>query len=139
MALLMLSSGLGLPGPGDIVVEQHLHSDVTELFQVRSQGVNQVVGRLGLLIGRCGLRIKNVKADVTLDHLRHESVHGTSASGDVMQHLGAFGFLVDGSFDGLNLASNSSYPIEQFLFLFCRVSHKKPGSGLDKNTPPGIA
>ena len=50
----------------------------SELFQVSSQGVNQVLGRLGLLIGRCGLWIKNVKADVS-DYLGHESVHSTTA------------------------------------------------------------
>ena len=100
------------------------------LFQIHPQRVNQVVGRLGLLIGRCGLRVENVKANVPLDHLSHQSVHRTSASGNVMQHLGALGFLVDGSFDGLNLASDSSYAIEQFLFLFCRVSHKKPTRAL---------
>lgn len=43
-----------------------------------------------------------------------------------MQDLGAFGFLIECPFDGLHLASDSSYAIEQFLFFFCRVSHKKP-------------
>ena len=80
------------------------------------------------LLTRVGFVMRLAEEVATLDHLSHESVHGTSASGDVMQHFGAFGFLVDGSFDGLNLASDSSYAIEQFLFLFCRVSHRKnPG------------
>jgi hypothetical protein len=55
-----------------------------------------------------------------------------------MQHLGAFRLLVDRSFDGLNLASDSPHAIEQFLFLFGRVSHKNLDSDLDKHTPPGI-
>jgi hypothetical protein len=81
------------------------------LFQVRPQRVNQVVDRLGLLIARCGLRIKNVKADVSLDHLGHQSVHGAAASGNVMQHLGAFGLLVERPFDGLDLPPDSSYAV----------------------------
>jgi hypothetical protein len=74
--------------------------------------MNQIVGRLGLFLGRCLLRIKNVKADVSLDHLGHQGVHGTPASGNVMQHLGAFGLLVECPFDGLNLPSDSSYAIK---------------------------
>jgi hypothetical protein len=60
------------------------------VISIRPQRVNQVVGCLGLLIGGCGLRVQNVKANVSLDHLGHESVHGT-ACGNLMQHLGAFG------------------------------------------------
>ena len=43
----------------------------TRLLQIRAQGVNQIVGRLSLLIGRVSLRIENVKADVPLDYLSH--------------------------------------------------------------------
>jgi hypothetical protein len=51
--------------------------------------------------------------------LSHEGVHSIPASGNVMQHFGAFGFVVERPFDGLDLASDSSYAIEQLLFLFC--------------------
>src|SRR5258708_36653573 len=79
-----------------------------------------------------------MKADVSLDNLRHQSVHCATASRNVVQDIGAVGFLIECPFNGLKLASNSSYAIEQFLFLFCRVSHEKPGSNLDKHTPVGI-
>jgi len=101
--------------------------------------VNQIVGRLSLLIGRRGFGIQNVKADVPLDHLGHQSVHGASASGNVMQNIGTLSFLLERSCDRLYLASDSPNSIEQLLFLFNRVSHKNPDYGLDKDTPPGIA
>src|SRR5579863_3375246 len=112
-----LSSGKRRPGRRRYNERTYLDSSLRlryrlGLFQVGSQGVDQVVGRLGLLICGCLLRIKNVKADVSLDHLGHKGVHSTPASGDVMQHLGAFGLLVECLFDGLNLPSDSSYAIE---------------------------
>jgi len=75
---------------------------------------------------------------VSLDHFGHESIHSAPASGDVVQHVRTLGLLVKGPFDRVYLASDSSHAIEQFLFLFCRVSHKKVGSGLDRHTPAGI-
>ena len=46
--------------------------------------MNQVISRLGLIIGGCSLRIKDMKADMSFDHLSHESIHRTPASGNVM-------------------------------------------------------
>jgi hypothetical protein len=71
---------------------------------------------LRLLIGRYGLRIKNVKADVSLDYLSHESVHGTTACGNVMQHLGAFGLLIECPFDGLDLPRIRRTRLSSFFF-----------------------
>ena len=68
-------------------------------FQVGSERVNQFVGRLGLLVSRRDLRIKNVKTDVSLDDLGHQSTHGAAASGDVMQHIGALRLLAERPFD----------------------------------------
>jgi hypothetical protein len=76
--------------------------------------------------------------DVPFYHLGHESIHSASASRDVMQHIRTLSLLVKRPLDRVYLASDSSYAIEQFLFRFCRVSHKKVGSGLDKHTPAGI-
>jgi ankyrin repeat protein len=72
-----------------------------------------------------------MKADVSLDHLGHQGVHSSTACGNVVQYLGAFRLLVDRSFDGLNLASNSPHSIEQFLFLFGRVCHALLDHGAD--------
>jgi hypothetical protein len=108
------------------------------LFQVRPKGVNQVVGGQGLVIRRRGVGIENMKANVTLDHLGHQSIHSASASGNVVQYLGAFRLIVQRPFNCLYLASNSSDAIEQLLFFLGSVSHKKLETGLDKYTLPGI-
>jgi hypothetical protein len=83
-----------------------------ELFQVRSQGMNQVVRSLGLVIGGCDVRIQNMKPDVSLNHLSHESVHGAPASRNIMQHVGTLGLLVQRPFNSFHLTPDSSYPIE---------------------------
>ena len=80
-----------------------------------------------------------MKVDVPFYHLGHESIHSASASGNVVQHVRTLSLLIKRPFDRIHLTSNSSYAIEQFLFLFCRVSHKKIGLGLDRHTPAGIA
>ena len=96
-----------------------------DLFQVGSQGVNQVVGCLRLLTGRRSLWIEDMEADVSLDHLGHKSVHRTSAGGNVMQHLGTFGPLIERPFDSIHLAADPPYAIEQLFLFFLGVSHKK--------------
>jgi len=73
-----------------------------------------------------------------LDHFRHKGIHGTSAGGNIVQDVRAFGFLVQGSFNGVNLASNSPNTIQQLLLLFYCVSHKNLVAGLYKDTPAGI-
>lgn len=41
---------------------------------------------------------------MTLDHLGHQGVHRAAASRDIMQHVGTFGVLVQGSSNRLHLA-----------------------------------
>jgi hypothetical protein len=131
--------------PGSYILNREMRSGIHAayrkltdgLFQVRSQGVNQVVGRLSLLIGGCGLGIENMKADVSLDDLSHESVHGASASGDVMQHIGTFGLLIERPLDRVHLAPDSSYSIQQFFLFFLRVRHKKSSLGSLQVYPAG--
>ena len=107
------------------------------LFQVRSQGLNEVLGRLSLLVGGLGPRIKNMRPDVSFDDLGHQCVHGTPAGRDVMQHVGTIDLLIERSLDGVHLASDASYAIEQFLFLFCGVSHKTFVVGSLQGYPAG--
>ena len=82
------------------------------LFQVGSEGVNQIVCRLGLLTGRFGARIENVKADVPLDYPSHKSIHSSPAGGNVVEYVRAFGVLIQGPFDGLHLPDDASNTIE---------------------------
>ena len=68
-----------------------------------------------------------------------QSIQGAPACGDVMQNVGTLCLLVERSLDGVHLASDAAYAIEQFLFFFCGVSHKKNFvSGLYRDTRQGI-
>jgi hypothetical protein len=78
--------------------------------------VNQVLSRLGLLIGRRGLWIKDMKTDVSFDDLSHQSVHRATTRGDVMQHIGAIRVLVERALDSIHLASDASYAMSSFFF-----------------------
>ena len=94
------------------------HGALPASFQIRPEGVNEIVSRLGLVPHRFGFRIKDMKTNVPIDHLSHECVHSASASRNVMQYLGTLGLLVERPFDGIHLASDTAYAVEQFLFLF---------------------
>jgi hypothetical protein len=100
--------------------------------------VDEIVGGLRLLAGRSGLRIENVKADVSLDHFGHQCIHSTPAGGDVVQHVGTFGLLIERPFDGLCLASDSPYAMKEFFFSSVVCAIKNLEKGLYKYTPPGI-
>ena len=84
-------------------------------LQIRAQGLNQVVGRLGLLVGRFPLGIENVKPDVPFDDFGHQGIHRAPAGGDVVEYLGALCFLIQGPFNRLHLAPDAPHPIQQFL------------------------
>ena len=100
--------------------------------------MNKIVRGLRLVIGRSSRRIEHMEPDMPLDHFRHERIHCASARGNVVQDVRAFGFLVQRPFNGIHLAPDSPYAIQQFLFLFDCVSHKKLFGRLYKDTPPGI-
>lgn len=70
--------------------------------------MNQVVCGLCLLVRRSRVGIEDVEANVSLDDFGHQGVHCSAASGNIVKHLGALGFLFECSFNGLNLAPDSS-------------------------------
>ena len=80
--------------------------------------MNEIVGRLGLFVGRCDARIENVKPDVPFNDLRHQGVHRAAAGGNIVKHIGTLGLLLEGAIDCFHLPSDSTDAIEQLLFLF---------------------
>jgi len=87
--------------------------------------VNQVIRGLRLVVGRSRRRVENMEPYMSLDHFRHKGIHRTSAGGNIVQDVGTFGFLVQGSFNSINLAPDSPNAIQQLLLLFDCVSHNK--------------
>ena len=80
--------------------------------------MNQVVGRLRLFVGRRDVRVEDVKADVPFNHLGHQRIHRAPASGNIVKHIGAFGFLFQCAIDGLHLTSDATDSIQQFFLFF---------------------
>ncbi len=76
----------------------------------------QIVCCLRLFVCWFGIRIEHMKSDVAFDHLSHQGIHSTPASGDVVQNIGTLRLLVKRPFDGIDLTSNAANPVQQFLF-----------------------
>jgi hypothetical protein len=57
-------------------------------------------------------------ADVPFNHLGLESIHSAPVSGNVMEHIGTFGLLVERPVDRVHLASDAPYAIQQLFLLF---------------------
>src|SRR5712691_1251374 len=93
------------------------------LFEVGMHDVNQFFGALGAF--RVGLpgRINDVHADVVLHHLGHQAVDRATGGGDETQHFRTAHFRVQRAFDGLHLAANAAYAMQQLGLLGNRVSH----------------
>src|SRR5579864_978388 len=69
------------------------------------------------------LRVDNVLADMVLDDLGDQPVERAAAGRDLLQHGGAAGILLEGAFDGVELAADAANPVEQLLPLLLRMSH----------------
>jgi hypothetical protein len=101
--------------------------------------MNEVVGGERLFIGGRGVGIEDVEADVAFDHFGHQRVHRAAAGGDVVEHVGAFRFLLEGALDRFHLPSDAAHAVEQFFLFLLSMSHKKTRFGLYKYTPAGIS
>lgn len=75
---------------------------------------DQIVSAFGALVGRERGR-SHVTADMVLDHLRHESVHGPTDGSDDLQHVGASDLGLKGAFDGLDLPSDTPYAGQHYV------------------------
>jgi hypothetical protein len=95
--------------------------DAVNLLQVGAHYVDQFFSGLRAL----GLmaRLDQVRANVILDHLGHQSVDGAAGAGDELQHVGAADLLVERPFDGFDLSANAPDAIEQLGFFTNRVTH----------------
>jgi len=58
------------------------------------------------------LRLDEVRSDVVFKDDREEAVHGTSATGDLLQYVHASLLFLERTFDGINLATNATHAIQ---------------------------
>ena len=78
------------------------------LFQIRPNDVHQVLSGL-CLFGLGSGASKGVVANVPLDDLRHQTIHGAARGGDQAQHIAAFRVAVQGTRQGLDLSTNAGH------------------------------
>ena len=92
------------------------------LFQIRPNKVHQVLSGPSLF----GLRSRApecVVANVALDHLSHQTIHGAARGGDDAQHIAAFGLAVERPRQRLDLSTNAGHSMRQFFLLADRMRH----------------
>ena len=69
------------------------------------------------------LPIQNVTADVTFQHLGHETVHSSPGGAHDLQHFRAIPLFVEGSYKGLDLSLNAFRAEQQVVLFSDRVAH----------------
>jgi hypothetical protein len=93
------------------------------LFQIRMDYVDEPpigAGTLGVWHAR---RIDNLHSNVALQNLGDESFDSATGADDKSQHIGAATFLVERTFNGLNLALQASHAVDYFGFLSNGIKH----------------
>ncbi|SPE32587.1 hypothetical protein SBA3_190013 [Candidatus Sulfopaludibacter sp. SbA3] len=86
-------------------------------LEVGAQGADEVLGGAHLFIVGGAAGRKNVESDVTFDDFSHEGIHSSAASRDVVEHIGALGFLIESLLNGGHLPLDAVDPVEQSLLL----------------------
>jgi hypothetical protein len=84
--------------------------------------LQQIFGALGaLFVSQVGMR--HVLTGMGLDELLHQPVDRPANRRYQVQGLGAIGLALQRFLDGLYLAGNASYTVEQLVFMFMNVRH----------------
>jgi hypothetical protein len=67
--------------------------------------------------------INQVKADVTFQHLRHQSIDGSPASRNRVEDFRAFSSSFQAAFDRFDLSTNPPDSIQEFLLVSKYMGH----------------
>ena len=65
-------------------------------------------------------------SNVILDQLAHQAVERTACTGDLLQHRGAVGILIDRFLDRRHLSRDPANPRHQPGLVLLKVSHSIP-------------
>ena len=107
----------------DSADEQQFGSRVhaSRLLQIRADDVHEFVR--GLSARPCRLFGQDVRADVFLEHLRHESIHGTPGGSDELQRRCAAVLRFKGTLDGIHLSADTTDASEQLILVADGMAH----------------
>src|SRR5579859_184437 len=92
-------------------------------LEVTVHDVDQLLAGVAHLFGGVLVDRHQMAADMILEHDRQEPVHGAAAGGDLLEDVDAAGFLLDGSFDRVELAAQAADSVEKLLLLLSDMSH----------------
>ena len=68
--------------------------------------------------------INKMKADVTFQYLRHQSIHGSPASRNCMEDFRTLGPSFQAAFDRLDLSTNPPNSVQELLFVSKYMGHR---------------
>ena len=93
------------------------------LLQVRPDNLNQLIGCQRL--GRAGFArgIEDMKADVVLQELGHESIHGAAGGGDELQYVCTVLVTFERPLDSFNLSADATDTQGELFFFAKYVGH----------------
>jgi hypothetical protein len=92
-------------------------------LQIRTHDFDQFLGGLSLWRVLAVFWRENMKAHMTFHYLSHQTVECTTAGCHQLQDTCAFRFRLQGALNGVDLSPDAANTNEQFVFLFCSVSH----------------
>jgi hypothetical protein len=90
------------------------------LFEIAVDNFEELFAGLDI-----GGRAGKMGPDVILYYLAQQAIHRPATAGDALQYIGATGLRFQRALDGLDLAFNAPYPVQQLGFLTDRVTHEK--------------
>jgi hypothetical protein len=90
---------------------------VAPSFEIGSDYFEQLIGGLNIKRARMLLRVDQMRADVILNHFRHQSRYRPPYPGDQMHDLFTASFAIECTLDSLDLTSDAAHPCKE-LFLF---------------------
>src|ERR1700748_1033111 len=95
-------------------------------LQIDMNDVDELIGRLGVQRARIPFRVDQMRSNVVLDHLGHQSCDAAADAGDHVHDALAFGLFGQCPLDRIDLAADAADARDQLLFLFDGMGHRWP-------------
>jgi hypothetical protein len=94
--------------------------------EVRSQGVDELLGGKGTLLCCLPLPFEHMHSQVVLQEFRHQAGRRSPDRRDELKDLLARALLVEAPLDGGDLSSDASNPKENLVLVSAEMSHPRP-------------
>ena len=99
---------------------------MTHLPQIDAHHLYELLGTLEALSIRRDLRPGHMSLNVLFQDLQHQTLDGPAHGGDLLQNFSAAPFVLQRSFQRLDLAANAANPGQQLLLFPPGVTHRFP-------------